>query len=249
MHARIIGIRQELSFEDGEAANYMVMELPNGSRIQAPIDDETLRELTVSFVDNGGVAAEQAVARARSEKRGPEHTKMSAEQMRQQAEASTAHPALVNPMGSPNTAVDDSHAPLSIQDGGEGDAGEYVFGGDYQGGTADEEEELHNLQQQFHQASERVHQAASTGNLGEAVQALSQPQSGTLPTPSWAAEVVAATPPRTKMRRVSVASPVALAAVQVSADSKGNPILRGEGLVDPLELTGQTDEQGEAAQI
>jgi hypothetical protein len=250
MQARIIGIRQELSFEDGESASYMIMELPGGAHIQAPIDDETLRALTSSFVNGGGAAAEQAVARARADTQG---TRAPAAQV-QQAPQPAAHPALANTMrSSPNAVVASNHTPLSVD--GEGDS-EFVFGGDFSGGDPGEvpsdvdEAELQQLQQQFQQANARVLQAADSGDLGEAVQSLSQPQRGSLPTPSWAAEEVPAQPqPKTRLRRNSVASPVALAAVTVEADAKGNPVLKGAGLVDPYDLTGPTEEQGEAAQL
>lgn len=240
MQARIIGIRQELSFESGESANYMLMELPNGSHIQAPIDDDTLRELTVSFVNDGSPAAEQAVAHAHSAPpQGPEYTKVYAEQ--RQDRDPEAHPALARTAKLADVAKEDSYTPLGLQD----DA-DFEFGGNFQqGGQSEEDLEVLRMQQQFHQAAERVEQAASIGSVQDAARELGRP--GNLPVPSWAAEGTAQT--KAKMRTGSHVSPVALAAVTVRADEKGNPVLHGEGLVDPYTLTGPTDEAYEAAQL
>jgi hypothetical protein len=231
MQARIIGVRQELSFEDGESANYMLMELPSGVRIQAPIDDDTIQALTSSFVTSGTEAAARAVAQAQAPV--------------QQADPSApvAHPALTNPMKSNGgEKVASDYTPLHIQD-----EEEYEFGGDYRGPntTGDTEDlEVAQLQQNFRQASERVYQAAATGGLVSAAAELSKP-AAPMPVPEWASDEKRP-PERTHLRSKVQTS---LATVTVEPDARGNPVLKGAGLVDPLDLTNSTTEQGEAAQI
>lgn len=241
MQATIIGIRQELSFEDGVASNYMVLRLPSGDVIQTLIDDDTVRALTVQFVQEGGIAAERAVAEA---------TTQDKRVLRQDpVPAQKAHPALVHSMDvtQEDKEIDGDHTPLRLADDTNSD---YVFGS-----SADmeyPEEDIQGIQQQFRAASDRIIGAVeNSSSLTEVAKLLGS--DATLPIPSWAADgaqTEKAPAKKTRSLQVSHASPVALAsAVQVEADSMGNPVLKGEGLVDPYALTSYSDEDGEAGQL
>jgi len=247
MQAQIVGIRQELSFEDGETASYIVLRLPNGSEIQTLVTDDTVRLLTDQFVKTGGAAANKAVADAMEQ---PSRSPVTTAPARTQPNASQVHPALAHNMEITQAGVErnGNHTPLRLADDADSD---YVFGGS-DDSAEDDEEDVAGIQQQFRDASDRIIGAVeSTDSLSAATQLLENADGSPLPVPSWAVDEAKPTRQENKRSlRTSHVSTVAVAsAVHVEADIRGNPVLRGAGMVDPQDLTGPSDEEGEAAQL
>ena len=249
MQAQIVGIRQELSFEDGETASYIVLRLPNGSEIQTLVDDDTVRLLTDQFVKTGGAAANKAVSDAMEK---PSRASVTPAPARSQPGTSQVHPALAHNMEITQAGVErnGNHTPLRLADDADSD---YVFGGSDES-AEDDGADVAGIQQQFRDASDRIIGAVeSTDSLSAATQLLENANGSPLPVPSWAANETRDPRMETKAPRslrTSHVSTVAVAsAVHVEADIRGNPILSGAGMVDPQDLTGPSDEDGEAAQL
>lgn len=219
MHVVITGIAQGLSFETGQSFNYLTLLLPNGNRIKASVGAEALNELTALFVQGGGPAAQVAIANAAQEPQtsADDEPPVASEDFARMQRGQEAKPQ------------DRPFPALDFPDGSDGDEEAVsTFGGDYQAGS---DPELEAVGQQLQQAESRMAHAigdtssASPAELRQMVEriAFTEPASA-LPVPS------AMTKAPAPIRR--------LVGPKVEADSMGNPVIKGAGLVDPHALAG-----------
>lgn len=64
MQLTVLGIAQELSFQDGNTYNYVKLALPDGTACRAAVDNDVLNLLIKHFVPSGSEAAARAVREA-----------------------------------------------------------------------------------------------------------------------------------------------------------------------------------------
>lgn len=223
MQARVISVSQHLSFDDGGSYNFVVLELPNGVRVNAEVDQESLQRLTEAFVQSGGDVVEKVLANEEAA------TKEASVLTRKPLDPEYAHRQQM-PLEEP---VHRGFSPLELTE-----EGDVEFGGDLH---VSQQNELAELERKFQNAASAIDRSvADSGELSSpalsaAVRRLSTPMSvDPLPKPNWAADHV----------------PTRIAPVKIEADAKGNPIMKGAGLVDPSSLSGGAEgEDGDTGQI
>lgn len=216
MLVQIKGIAQALSFETGESYSYLTLLLPTGKEVHATVADDVIAELTAMFMGSGSPAAQEATARVQAAVAGaPPPPRRSAPA---QSPAEDAYEHMTRPSG--ELQQDRSFAPVGFSD-------EAVsFGGDFRG----DQDELRAIEQSLAAAEDKLAHAigdtstASPAELRQVVARIQQP--AMMPVPNILE------PPQRKQAR------------RVEADSFGNPVIAGAGLVDPRSLMGG-DTEGE----
>lgn len=219
MNVQILGIAQGLSFETGEAFNHLTLLLPDGARVTAAVSDEAVVKLTKLFVQSGSQAAQAAIAQA-------SYSEVSADPTPEQPRHSS---------GDVVAFQTGDFSPGTIAGGSEEDD-EMVstFGGNSGDATLDA------VGEQLQQAELRLARATldstsmSPADIRSVVEQLSTP------------EQIAPVP---NIMKQPPAQPRRLSGTKVQADSMGNPIITGPGLVDPRALMGgDTDGEEDVGQ-
>lgn len=228
MHVVVTGIAQGLSFETGQAFDYITLMLPDGSRIKAHVDGTSIEKITKLFIEGGGPAAQTALAQAN-------------------AEQATAYEETAAPPAAESytrmARVGDEVAmvaPASMFAGGaseEEDEAVSTFGGDVQPNDPTLAAIGHQLQQAEGKLARAIGDTStlSPAELHGVVARISEPEQ-VLPVPN----VMSSKPAQSRR----------LSGPKVQADAMGNPIITGPGLVDPRALMGgNTDGEEDVGQL
>lgn len=208
MHVVIRDISQGLSLETGASYSYMVLMLPNGQLIRAEVDDEALAQVTALFMASGSLAAAAAA-------QGVRQTDVQFFPARRTEQAEQAGSS----SGEAEQLARD-FSPLHIQEEVDGEMVS-TFGGNFEG------TELAGVGEALAQAEAQMARAigdttgASPSELRSVVEAIANAPPP-MPVPNMMK-------PQLQQRRL---------ARTVEADAKGNPIIKGVGLVDPRAITG-----------
>lgn len=226
MLVQIVGIAQALSFQTGESYSYLTLLLPTGKEVRATVADDVIAELTAVFMNSGSPAAQAATARVQASVDGvpPLPPSISAEQ-------EPVEDGVFGQMerAQPDAAQPRSFSPVDFSDSSGDEA--VLFGGNYNG---EDQAQLHAIEQQLAQAEDKLASAigdtstATPAELRQVVSRIANSQPA-LPVPNIMERPQRKTGPR------------------VEADSFGNPVIKGAGLVDPRSLVGGNIEGEEDA--
>lgn len=225
MLVQIMGIAQALSFETGESYSYVTLLLPTGTEVRATVGDEVIAELTSVFMGSGSPAAQAAIANAQNSSHGAPPPPRRAPAPEPEAEPYAQ-------MASAREEVQErTFSPVGFADG-EDDA--VSFGGDFSG---QDQAQLHAIEQSLASAEGKLAHAigdTTTATPAELRQVVARiQQQPALPVPN----IMEAPRPKQPLRRVE-------------ADSFGNPVITGAGLVDPRALMGgNTEGEEDAGQV
>lgn len=229
MLVQIVGIAQALSFQTGESYSYLTLLLPTGKKVQATVADDVIAELTSVFMDSGSPAAQAATARVQATLDGaltPPPPPL-AQQEVVEDEAFRQMERVRQQEAQPR-----SFSPVDFSDGGGEET--VTFGGNY---NSEDQAQLQAIEQQLAQAEGALANAigdtttVSPAELRQVVARITKAEPA-LPVPN-----IMARPPGKVARRVE-------------ADSHGNPVIHGQGLVDPRSLMGgNTEGEEDAGQV
>jgi len=229
MLVQIVGIAQALSFQTGETYSYLTLLLPTGKEVRATVADDVIAELTAVFMNSGSPAAQAATARVQASVDGAPSPPPSIQAQSEPEDGAFSQMERAQSEGLQKR----SFSPVDFSDGGGGDD-VVPFGGDY---TGEDQAQLHAIEQQLAQAESKLASAigdTTTASPAELRQVVSRiTNSGpAMPVPN----IMARSPLKT--------------APHVEADSFGNPVIKGAGLVDPRSLVGgNTEGEEDAGQI
>lgn len=227
MICSIKGVGQSLSFETGETVNYIQLVLPTGVEIRAIVAGQHVADVTNMFLHGGSAAAEMAKAQVMAEEESDLPAAPFSQAPSPPMEAASGDYERMTRQASA-APQDRPYAPLDFQDGGE-------FGGDY---AEANDPSLAAVEESLRQA--------------EAVTARAIGDTSTL-SPADLRQVaknITSPAPVMPVPNVMTARPAAVRKLQgprVEADSMGNPIISGAGLVDPRALVGGNIEGEEDA--
>lgn len=229
MLVQIVGIAQALSFETGESYSYLTLLLPTGKQVQATVADDVIAELTSVFMGSGSPAAQAATARVQAGLSDEPPPRPAPKQARPEGDEYFAQ------MGRPQSEEPQpkSFSPVDFSDGSGEDV--VAFGGDFQG---EDTAQLQAIEQQMAAAESKL--AGAVGDISTTNQADLR-------------KVIASlnqTVPAQPVPNILTAPKQSAPSRHVEADSFGNPIIRGQGLVDPRSLMGgNTEGEEDAGQV